>query len=661
MCILAFLGALRRTFLTPLGLSMRQLRHEWASALCQCFALSAVILPLLLLYGLKNGVIKSEWERLQNDPDTLVLLPNVLTSPSVTMTQIRELSNRRGVQCVLPQPYESEVSLCKPGEKAEQSLSYQMVFTQQGDPTIAYYRDCPFPVFHSGRPIQEAVLSYQAAQELGIETPGALLNLVKGPINLPLRVVGILPQDNKSRDVANKRRVFIDKELGFALLDFHAGLIPRISDGALTAPLPTCRHLLLLAQAKDGEAAPAISAEESERLLALARECEQEAGVSADVQLQQEVKDGSGKPLALPQGGLLLAFKPRGTEGTRLASEVASALAQKAGESICVLPWNPPLSFSNVYRDSDTSTATAPWADSALLQELSRRRAADHCILYTGVEGSDATPTAPDFSRAESDGVWEIRLWATDSDELKESVIDVEIVKVPGLPTHGLQYLCAPEDLARLSFSQTAATAFEWKFREPKETAFFLRERRFMFRCYANSIDDVEVLKEELEALPPVRNKRFRMISAAEDIAKNRTLDANLQRLLLIISALGGAGAMIALLFNLFNATERRKKDYAILRTLGLGRIALITLPVYETAFVMLLTLAVSFGCYHGVNFLVMHQLSGLVPAGGTLCDISLHEQLLFGLGTLALATVAAFLSSLRLCRLSPAAYIRES
>ncbi len=643
------IGSLRRNFLIPLGLSMKQLRHEWASALCQCFALAAVILPIMLLFGLKNGIIKNEWERLRNDPDALTMLPNVLTSPSVTLPKLQEIADRRGVQCVVPQPFESSVTLHLPGEKpSDDSPACQLVFTQEGDPTIAYYQDCPLPTFRPGKPVQEAVLSFQAAEALGIKHPGKIVNLTKGKVNVSLRVVGILPEENKSRDLSNKRRVFIHKELGFAILDFAEGLIDDLTQGALAHPLPACGQLLLL-----GNEQTKIT---PEQMLAQAQACLKEAEITGTVELAQTP---GGKATPLPPHATLLTFKGRDLTGARLVNHILPALAQKLGEAVGVYPWNTELPFANMMGDADTSTASSPWNDAGLLRELTQRQSATHCTLYTGTgEGEGG---APDFSRAESSGLCEIRLWALDGSEQKDSVADVEIVKVPGLPVNPPHYLCSPHDLSLLAFSQVGKLAYHWKFSDPQTSTFYLRERRYMFRCYAKSIDDVEVLKKDLEAMPPMDNKRFRMISAAEDIAKNRTLDTNLKRLLLIISTLGGTGAIIALLFNLFNATERRKKDYAILRTLGLGRVALITLPVYETVIVMLLTLAVSLGCFHGVNLLVMSQLSDLVPAGGTLCELSLREQLLFAVITLTLATTAAILSSLRLSRLSPAAYIRES
>lgn len=58
----------KRTYGTVRFLALADLRHEWLLNLCMVLALAAVLTPLLLLLGLKNGVVETMRERLVQDP-----------------------------------------------------------------------------------------------------------------------------------------------------------------------------------------------------------------------------------------------------------------------------------------------------------------------------------------------------------------------------------------------------------------------------------------------------------------------------------------------------------------------------------------------------------------------------------------------------------------
>lgn len=52
-------------------LAFRDFLHEWRVSLCLIFALAAVLAPLLVLFGLKSGIIATMTERLRADPHNL--------------------------------------------------------------------------------------------------------------------------------------------------------------------------------------------------------------------------------------------------------------------------------------------------------------------------------------------------------------------------------------------------------------------------------------------------------------------------------------------------------------------------------------------------------------------------------------------------------------
>ncbi len=727
-------ASLRRSLFLPLGLSLRQAAHEWASALCQCFALSAVVLPILLLVGLKNGIIESEWTRLMNDPDALLLSPRLIGQKyDVTWEELQDINRIKGVHVALPQLSlsHSQVFLDRKDELPDSSTSRQLQITlTRADDKLLTYHNCPVPAFEEGSAVQQAVLNDIARQTLKAKVGDEFIlrplssNSSRAPLNLRVRIVGILPPDNKTQDEGNRNRVFLAEELGFELMNYNDGFPCAFTGEKLTGPAPLCRALLLVPSNKVQPAAPAATApapvaeEEApgsnaeveaffaatdedaaaseeeeeeehaaadetpapravavsasamlapaapsapaasagvtaEQLLLHARQQAQELGWSYPV-IMQENESGTtaaDEPCALPEGSQLIAPRVSGVISWEHLSQVQNllpAMQNYAGSDWKIYPWNEPLGLLHSALTTERKgELTAPWNAPELLATLSRMQQPGRCTIYTGT-GEGGTP---DFARATRTEVKRVGVIPPGT---TGSLVSMEIVTVPGLPVRPPHYLCSPEDLSLLSL--TCYKEFYWDYlSNDPQRAFYFSNRRFGFRCYAASIDDVQAVKDKLESMD------FSVKSSAEDIAKNRKMDANLQRLLMLIGALAGTGAIIALVFNLFNATERRKKEYAILRTLGLGRLALLSLPVYETAIIMALTLVVSFGIYHGVNMLMAHYLADMVSEGGRLCYIPVEQQLLIAAVTMALAVLAALLSSLRLCRLSPAAYIRES
>lgn len=716
-----------------MGISLRQIRHEWVSVLCQCIALSAVIMPVLLMLGLKNGIISSEWRRLMNDPDTLLLAPHFSsTRREVSFIELQEIAKFPGVQTIIPRlsTLDSQVFLYsdkKPLDPQESwSQATQLVLTKAGDKTLTYY-GCPIPVFQHGQKWQEAVLNHVESERL-LAPIGSTIHMTgyrisqgkRETFDLPLKVVGVLPPDNKSSDITNAQKVYVSEKIAFAVLDYYAGLPGFLTGEQAASPPPACRALLMI---PDKETAH-LHALMKKRKLFLDRQgvpipwklssflpsifpstpllLQQRGRISPNTALtystqktpsfrrppaspsmtllrQQWERFFPGTALTYSKGGTLitasqwneqqseflddipltplpnhafLLFPPQGkgmAYQAYYARYILPAVIEGMGEKWRIYPWNSGVKITYVTDKFEQGSVTSPWNDPDLLEKLSSRRSVRQCNLYTGA--SDAAPTTPRFTRNDPNPL-EIKIHTTVPGRAASHAV-VNIVTVPGLNISPPHYFCAPEDLGILSLA--SQFPYNWDYRKPQNEAFIPIDRQFGFRCYADSIENVAAVKKSLE------DKGFTCVSSQADIAKNKTLDANLSRLLMVISALGGSGALIALVLNLFNATERRKKDYAILRTLGLGRMALVALPIYETVVIMTLTLTFSFGLYHGLAILMSHSFADMLPSGGTLCEIPLRHQVLILLGTLSLAAFSAFCSSLRLCRLSPAAYIRES
>ena len=71
-------------------LALSDLRHEWAITLCQVMSVAAVLAPLLVLYGLQQGVIGTLLERMDRDPaGARQLLDKAHSAAKEAVTELR--------------------------------------------------------------------------------------------------------------------------------------------------------------------------------------------------------------------------------------------------------------------------------------------------------------------------------------------------------------------------------------------------------------------------------------------------------------------------------------------------------------------------------------------------------------------------------------------
>ena len=83
------------------GMALRDYWHERALSLCAVLALATVLAPLLILFGVRNGVISNLQERLLQDPRNLEIVP--VGSGKHGKDFFEELRKRPDVGYVVPQ------------------------------------------------------------------------------------------------------------------------------------------------------------------------------------------------------------------------------------------------------------------------------------------------------------------------------------------------------------------------------------------------------------------------------------------------------------------------------------------------------------------------------------------------------------------------------
>ena len=198
------------------GLAWQDYRREARLSACAVLALVAVIAPLLVLFGLKHGLVGSLTERLQRDPAVREIIP--LGGTRLQAEFIEALSQREDVAFAIPRTRQiaatSELQVA-PGEAR---VSVEMLPTAAGDPLL---QDLPVP-----QTLQQVVLSHTAAEKLGI-TPGSQLQARFGRQRgndlqwqqTTLQVLAVLPLAAFERDA-----LFAQAALLEAVEDYRDGL-----------------------------------------------------------------------------------------------------------------------------------------------------------------------------------------------------------------------------------------------------------------------------------------------------------------------------------------------------------------------------------------------------------------------------------------------------
>ncbi|AZE70144.1 putative ABC transport system permease protein [Pseudomonas synxantha] len=173
------------------SLAWQDYRNDrWLSA-CSVLALVAVIAPLLVLFGLKFGLVSSLTERLETDPATREIIP--LGGGRFSAAFIEQLGQRSDVAFALPRTRQIAAT-AQVG-----ALTLEMLPTAAGDPLLT-----GLPIPHG---LDQIVLSHTAAEKLAAR-PGDWLQTsfarqVAGQVQAQhtrLQVLAVLPLEAFARD-----------------------------------------------------------------------------------------------------------------------------------------------------------------------------------------------------------------------------------------------------------------------------------------------------------------------------------------------------------------------------------------------------------------------------------------------------------------------------
>ncbi len=131
--------------LLPLWLALADLRHERVSTLCQIVSLAALLVPLLILLGIKNGVLAERTAALLQNPESLRL--SVASTGAYPRSLIDRLAADPDVRFVAPHPAQLAVlaDFAGAGDAAPVVSRVAMLATGAGDPYLPDGAPAPAP------------------------------------------------------------------------------------------------------------------------------------------------------------------------------------------------------------------------------------------------------------------------------------------------------------------------------------------------------------------------------------------------------------------------------------------------------------------------------------------------------------------------------------
>lgn len=593
------------------GLAAADLRHEWILTLCLVIAIAAVVAPLLILQGLKHGTVATLRDRLVQDPVYREIRPS--QTREYPPGWFEHLAGAPEVGFLLPTilPASSIIGAVHPGTGKVQTLD--LIPTGAGDPLV----------LENGGTVPDegaCVLTSAAAAQLGVGA-GATLEV----------------RATRSRGGATETgsaRLRIA-----AVLDPRAGTLPR-----LYAPLP---FVLDVEAYKEGRGVPARGwAGDVPRpqpsydgllvLLTQALDPIARAGLAVNTGFATiEVLDP--KTLASRLGALLStgwhAYQlaaPNGTVGTAGVDAVRRKLR---GSDAILLPYVEPLTVRMDGKDLSLASLSLtgeqaarlgavapPWGGYPLADAAALRQ------LWVADEAKAGS------AEVVSRGLSELRFSARVSG---------------GAPAGDVAY--APAELVGiLRTGQQRPLAFDG--------ADFTVEREGFrgFRLYARTIDDVPALVERLRA------EGVEVVARADDVRRIQVLDRGLGRLFWLVASLGIAGGVAVLVASLYAAVQRKRRDLAVLRLVGLTRPDVFCFPLYQGLALAVLGVVVAVLAYAALAVVINHAFAADLDLGQRICALPAQTLGQAVVAVLGVALASSLAAARAATRIDPAEAIRE-
>jgi putative ABC transport system permease protein len=212
-----------------IGLASRDYLHEWQMSVCFMLGLAAVLGPMMVLFGLKFGIIGTMMEELIEDPVNREIRP--VGSGRFDRDWLESVRAQPEVAFLVPRTRSIAATMELSSDHASRIVSAELIASYEGDPLLSPDEPKPEGLTH-------VVVSYSTAKKLAVgpgdTLDGSVARRFRGTqerVHLNLTVATIAPAHAFSRDGA-----FVSVELLEALEDFRDGrAVPELGWSGMPA------------------------------------------------------------------------------------------------------------------------------------------------------------------------------------------------------------------------------------------------------------------------------------------------------------------------------------------------------------------------------------------------------------------------------------------
>ena len=186
-------------------------------------------------------------------------------------------------------------------------------------------------------------------------------------------------------------------------------------------------------------------------------------------------------------------------------------------------------------------------------------------------------------------------------------------------------------------------------------TAFLIKRKGYTgFRMYASSLDDVITLQEKLS------DEGIKTVSKADRISEILTLDRYLSLLFWMIAAASISGAACCLIANVYANVERKRKELAILRLLGVHGGHLCIYPLVCSVMLTSGGILISFGVYAALAYAVNDSFSYQLQGGEKFCHLDYAHFAATYMIAFGVAMLSGLVASRKVMSIDPSESLRD-
>jgi len=581
---------------TILWLSLKDLRHELLATFNLILGTAAIIAPLLILFGIKFGTIETMRNRLLNDPKNLEIRP--LSSRSYNKEWFDKIREDERVAFAIPLTRKLASSVTLYDQNRSKRVKVDLIPTKDGDPIVLQNGGV---IPKSGR---HALLSIEAAKALGVSSGDTIRLSISRYMHKKIERVGV---DITIDAILNPRAGFL-KSI-YLTLDM-ANNIEHYKDGLAVDELGWSGTTPLAYAVYDGlfiKSQKPIDRVDQIRLIS-------GTGFSTIDELNRDkAKKIAGFSFAKDHHIYLL--KPHKNRVMQINIDAVSIKLR--GSNAILYPWVEPLEI-----EIDDTNITKRLYVASSQWHLKKGM----IYGYNNSQG-DINITIIDKSRR----------------------LDIST-------TFGKLDIDSSHIFADAKFVGTLSLIRDRELSYDISTHKILIARRGYagFRIYAKRLEDVESLKKSFEEMG------IDVSTQAQRIHDVQQLDKYLSLIFWLISVVGVLGGIATLGANLYASIEGKRREFSILRLLGISRGSLFRFPLYQGLLISIsgvsMALLIFISMAEVINSLFGNYLSG----EESFCRLYIdHITIVYGIA-IVVALISSLLAAIKATNADPAEAMRD-